>query len=675
MDKQRNNALYCKKYRSKRKDIDKLRRKISITPHEIRNEDSLLTIAGPNTNNEFQELKSLAGSSTNQFCYVRNQPGQSQSLEITTSKSIDSNTNNELNKSEILKNFLKSWSTTSNINLVQLTRLLKGLKNIFPELTLPMDGRTLLGSNKRSFSTVFENDTQFVYLGIKRTLDAYLKIPNLKKQFLKDSVIKLIFNIDGLPLFKSSCTQMWPILCRVYNSSYKLSPFPVALYCGTTKPKNINNYLKDFISEINELVLNGIYIDNTNVQINLFCITCDAPARSYLKCIVGHNGTYGCERCHQKGTYFNRRIIYLSTNSRERTHEDFVAKECPKHHLSKTPMLKLEGIDIIKIFSLDYMHLCCIGVMRKILFYWFVKCDSRKTVRLPVNLREKISNRLRYCSFYVPSEFSRKPKTFNDLNRFKATEFRLILLYLGPVIFHNVLHKDLYDHFLLFHVALRILLCPRFVGSSWIITARELLTSFVDNFSRIYGRESCIYNVHNLLHLADDAINFNCSLNDISCFPFESFLGKLKRMLRKPDQPLAQVCKRLSENENNDVTYDDINHNFFVNETFQYIQTSYFKIKYSIFNKNDCYVFLKDGSLLKVIDYQIVKDILVGYISSPLKNFYTYPIKSKEVGVFQFKNFNKEHKCYIKLTDVSRKAMVVDCKTYYVALEILHLNL
>jgi len=39
----------------------------------------------------------------------------------------------------------------------------------------------------------------------------------------------LQFNVDRLPLFKSSSTDLWPILCYVKQS--QLEPFVVGLYC------------------------------------------------------------------------------------------------------------------------------------------------------------------------------------------------------------------------------------------------------------------------------------------------------------------------------------------------------------------------------------------------------------------------------------------------------------
>lgn len=43
-----------------------------------------------------------------------------------------------------------------------------------------------------------------------------------------------------------------------------------------------------------------------------------------------------------------------------------------------------------------------------------------------------------------------------------------------------------------------------------------------------------------LIHLTNDAKSFK-SLAHISAFPFEDFLSYLKRMVRKPEFPLAHI--------------------------------------------------------------------------------------------------------------------------------------
>jgi hypothetical protein len=73
-----------------------------------------------------------------------------------------------------------------------------------------------------------------------------------------------------------------------------------------------------------------------------------------------------------------------------------------------------------------------------------------------------------------------------------------------------------------------------------------LLVAFVSHFYEVYGRDMAVYNVHALVHLANDAHKFG-SLENISAFPFENFFSNLKRMVRKPEFPLPQIIRRLSE--------------------------------------------------------------------------------------------------------------------------------
>lgn len=105
-----------------------------------------------------------------------------------------------------------------------------------------------------------------------------------------------------------------------------------------------------------------------------------APARAFLKCIKGHTSLSGCERCFQRGVYCNHRIIYpfeenISVN---RTDSNFRMMLDSSHHNNTTPLLKIKRINIISQFSLDYMHLCCLEEMKKLLNYWVKGSISKK---------------------------------------------------------------------------------------------------------------------------------------------------------------------------------------------------------------------------------------------------------------------------------------------------------
>ena len=74
--------------------------------------------------------------------------------------------------------------------------------------------------------------------------------------------------------------------------------------------------------------------------------------------------------------------------------------------------------------------------------------------------------------------------------------------------------------------------------------ARQLLEHFVVECKNIYGPTFTTYNVHSLIHLHEDVTKWNCSLNDISAFPYENHLQSIKQLVRNGNNPVAPVVKR-----------------------------------------------------------------------------------------------------------------------------------
>lgn len=187
--------------------------------------------------------------------------------------------------------------------------------------------------------------------------------------------------------------------------------------------------------------------------------------------------------------------------------------------------------------------------MKKLTEFWiFGKAQTRLQRRNMLGLRQKteLSNLMMQLRKCVPSDFQRKTRDISHITQWKATEYRFLLLYCGPVVLKGIFNSRLYKHFLLFHSACRIL-CSNEYAFIYTTQAKAYLTSFFKAMDIIYGRQSQITNAHNLIHLADNVQNMNCILSKISAFPFESLLGRIKSLLRNANCPLAQVCRRLHE--------------------------------------------------------------------------------------------------------------------------------
>lgn len=231
-------------------------------------------------------------------------------------------------------------------------------------------------------------------------------------------------------MFKSSNTQVWPILGLLKNH-HDCKPFVVAIFCGQTKPSPLNLFLKPFV---------------------LHSFVCDAPARALVKCTKQHGGYSACDKCVEPGEYRGR-VVYEKVSALRRPDESFRLQSDDEHHVGESPLLALP-IDLISCFPAEYMHIVCLGVMRKLLNTWKT---GHLSVRLPSRLVNVISERLIHCAKAIPVEFNRKPRSLDDIARFKATEYRMILLYFGRVVFKNILPKSVYENFLLFHCAITIL--------------------------------------------------------------------------------------------------------------------------------------------------------------------------------------------------------------------------
>uniref|UniRef100_A0A1Y1LMP9 Transposase domain-containing protein n=1 Tax=Photinus pyralis TaxID=7054 RepID=A0A1Y1LMP9_PHOPY len=596
------------------------------------------------------------------------------------SDDIESRNTVIVSQSQALMSFLRDWSLQYNINHLQLTQLVKGLTRIFPNLNVPTDSRTILKTKRtcdiKQFISSYDGlpAGDFVYFGLENTLSKYLLNEKIKGEILKKRKFELIFNIDGIPVAKSSNKQFWPILCRIYLKNFIVRPFPVAIYYGSTKPVSLSLYLKDLVTELNHLIVNGLRHSNMVINVSVLFFTCDAPARAFIKNIKGHNSISGCERCVEKGRYISRRIIYQQHNCPLRTHGSFVNFSDADHHKNDvhSPLINILGFDIINQFCLDYLHLCCLGIMRKLFHYWCRK-DSlgNRIVLLPLRKRQIVSKRMIYYATFVPSEFARKSRSIKDLDRFKGTEFRLFLLYIGPIVLKGILSRDLYNHFLLLHCSVRIL-CNRelFLENRWIERAKQMLLEFVQLSDTLYGKESCIYNVHSLIHLADDVKCTNLSLDDLSCFYFENYLGYLVAQLRRFNRPLEQIVKRLSEKEFCNIIYEKkVSSEVVFSSRTKVLSFKGFNLKAG--GRKDCYVLLKNNRIFKIT--AIENNYIVGFKSSTLLNFYKDPLESKEVGIFKFLKFSNDTLQY-DLESIDTKVFVICNNESYIAIKLLHVS-
>ncbi|KAB0790363.1 hypothetical protein PPYR_15268 [Photinus pyralis] len=387
-----------------------------------------------------------------------------------------------------------------------LLHLLK--MNGHPEL--PKDVRTLMCTPKNTSASIITlSGGRYVHLGLANGI-----CNNIKQHFTTlPNEIKLNINIDGLPISKSSTSQFWPILAAIY-SEYYTEPFVIGVFHGMKKPDDSNVFLKPFVDELKSIFQSGsIIIKGKIIPIKINAIICDAPAKAFISGIKNHSGYFACSKCIIEGDFVENRVIFNETNCRLRTDLSFTNREQPSEHHRYSSILEDLNIGMVSQIVLDCMHLVYLGVTKRLIQFWV---NGRIHIRLKPQLLKQASDMLLSIKSSIPIEFVRKPRSLYEVDRWKATEYRQFLLYTGPVILRNILHKKMYRHFLCLSVALRIIsdkeYCQKLVDY-----AESLLVYFVQKYAYFYGEEHLSYNVHNLIHICDEVRHYG-SVEGFSAF-------------------------------------------------------------------------------------------------------------------------------------------------------------
>ena len=431
------------------------------------------------------------------------------------------------------KHELAEWALSGNIAQNSVTKLLGILRK--HNMDVPAQATTLLRT-PRNVNVQRKSGGDYIYIGLEKGIrNSLSSVPADTMQ-----VIELSFNIDGLPVYKSKNTSLWPIQCNVVNFP-DMRPFVVALYYATHKPQDLE-FLQEFVEELKSLMDKGIHIsDGATIPVIVRCFVCDAPARALVKGTVQYNGKYGCDFCEVCGQ-FDGRMMFLYVGNK-RTDKRFREEVNPEHHKVSSPLLQLE-IDMILQFPIDPMHAIDLGVTKKLLLMW---TEGPLGTRLSAGQKNIISTYLSSIRPFMPPLFNRKPRGLQEVKLWKATEFRTFLMYTGPVVLKYVLPNALYKHFMCFSIAVCILYNEKLV-SKHSGYARELLLAFIEKSKEIYGEKFLTYNVHSLCHMADIAQRYRC-LENCTAYAFENNMAKMKRWVRGTGKPIVQIAHRLVELE------------------------------------------------------------------------------------------------------------------------------
>jgi hypothetical protein len=254
-------------------------------------------------------------------------------------------------------------------------------------------------------------------------------------------------------------------------------------------------------------------------------------------------------------------------------------------------------------------------------------------------------------------------------------------LYTGPVALMDNCDETIYKHFLNLSVAIHILLHP-ILASQHTSYAKDLLTYFVQQFAQIYGESEIVYNVHALIHLPEDVNDFGC-MDNFSAFPFESFLGALKKLVKKPSSMIHQVVKKVPQLIVQENKFRGLRKKHYLgplplgnyNNYDQYEQLYLEKFMISTSKGNNIVkIEYKGDSKIGIVKNILsnTDEVLVIYsVYNQLHSFFDHPIDSSRIGIYKISNpGNQLHALDIKY--ITGKYVCLPVKKDFVVVPILH---
>ncbi|CAF4914167.1 unnamed protein product [Rotaria socialis] len=192
-----------------------------------------------------------------------------------------------------------------------------------------------------------------------------------------------------------------------------------------------------------------------------------------------------------------------------------------KGYLGSCSLTRLRYFDHGQSFLSDTLHTVYGGAMKRLLRIFFENKfrTEEKSWTIQSNM-EKINQRLQ--QYITPSSTVRLPRNINLYHRYKASEFRSILL-IYYMIFKDILPERYYTH-------LKQLVFAMHIGENRQMPQDKLdemhilLQYHVNQFKILYGTRHMVNNIHSLIHLAETVRDYG-PLQGYSTFNYESILG------------------------------------------------------------------------------------------------------------------------------------------------------
>lgn len=387
----------------------------------------------------------------------------------------------------------------------------------------------------------------------------------IDSEFANSFNLSVLVNTDGAQMFKSTKNSLWPIQLIQNFLPPRLryiceNIIVVGLYFGSKKPDE-SQIFAPLVEEIKDIHKAGgfriatLRTDLIFLPFITHC-TCDLPAKAMCQGIMQFNGKNACGYCHHPGELCEGegkkkqkswRYVRQEMTNTLRSHANTEPILLKLKNGASPPilgfkessvLLDLPNFDIIKGFTIDYMHCVLLGTTRKMVSLWL---DSQYWQE-PYHIKATTVLNDRIKSIRPPSLVCRRPRPIDERAYYTANDWKFHLFFYLPNCLDGLLNMRYIDHFTQFSAAIYTLAKEK-ISITEIEDARAMLVKFADEFEKLYGKSKVTMNIHLLRHLAD-AVTYSGPLWTQSMFAFEQSNGELLKSVNGQRHALQQIVKK-----------------------------------------------------------------------------------------------------------------------------------
>lgn len=317
----------------------------------------------------------------------------------------------------------------------------------------------------------------------------------------------------------------------------------VGLIPGPREPSlTINSYLAPLVQELQQAWDTGFTIrDSTNtlvtIRLAISCVVCDLPASRKVCGFLGHNSTFGCNKCYKKflssglsnvdysgydcGSWTCRNNRSHRENCQQilcETTKTGIKNKEAEFGVRYSIMLELSYFDPVRFTVVDVMHNVFLGTSKHMFKVW---------LQLDLMTQENLEQVERKVGlFHIPNSIGRLPINIaSNYGGFKAIQWQTWVTVYSPVVLKGILPNPHLQCWLLFVHACRIL-SKHTLKVHDVNLADVYLLQFCKTFEQLYGGQLCTPNMHLHLHLKDCLLDYGPS-HAFWTFTFERFNGLL----------------------------------------------------------------------------------------------------------------------------------------------------